>query len=202
MNLLAEGSFQVEENSINVILENKRTEAMSRLIVRTMLGLLLFIAVLFVAMLVSANTSITQRAIQAEIVINAPASKVWQVLIDFKAYPQWNPFIRQVTGTMEPDEQLTVQMYSGNRTISFSPTVLVVQPERELRWIGRVFIPGIFDGEHSFVIEPLGGNQVRLIQSEKFNGLLVPFSGSLLDDAKRSFQEMNRALKVQAEQAN
>jgi len=175
---------------------------MSRLIVRTMLGLLLFIAVLFVAMLVSANTSITQRAIQAEIVINAPASKVWQVLIDFKAYPQWNPFIRQVTGTMEPDEQLTVQMYSGNRTISFSPTVLVVQPERELRWIGRVFIPGIFDGEHSFVIEPLGGNQVRLIQSEKFNGLLVPFSGSLLDDAKRSFQEMNRALKVQAEQAN
>ncbi len=175
---------------------------MSRLIVRAMLSLLLLIAIILIATLVAANTSITQRTIQTEIVINAPASKVWKVLIDFEAYPRWNPFIRQLTGMAKPGEQLTVQMHFGHRTMSFSPTVLAVQPGRELRWLGRVFIPGVFDGEHSFVIEPLSGNQVRLIQSEEFNGLLVPFSGSLLDDTKQSFQEMNKALKAQAEQTN
>ncbi len=175
---------------------------MSRLIVRTMLGLLLLIAIIFIATLVAANTSVTQRTIQTEIIINASASKVWQVLIDFEAYPQWNPFIRQMTGTAKPGKQLTVQMHSGGRAMTFSPTVLAVQPERELRWLGRVFIPGIFDGEHSFVIEPLGGSQVRFVQGEKFNGLLVPFFGSLLDNTKRSFQEMNRALKVRAEHVN
>jgi hypothetical protein len=173
---------------------------MSRLIVGIALVSFLFIAILYAATLVAANTSITQRTLKAEAVINASASKVWKVLIDFGAYPQWNPFIRQVTGTAEPGEQLTIRMHSGGRTMTFLPTVLVVQPQRELRWLGRLFIPGVFDGEHSFVIEPLGGRQVRFIQSEEFNGLLIPFSKSLLKETKQSFNEMNRALKERAEQ--
>ncbi len=175
---------------------------MSRLIVRMALGALSLIAVLYAASLVAANTSITQRTIKTEIIIDVPASRVWQVLVDFEAYPQWNPFIRQVTGTAKPGEQLTVQMHSGGRTMTFTPTVLVVQPERGLCWLGRLFIPGVFDGEHSFVIEPLGENQVRLVQSEAFNGILVPFSSGLLDDTERSFQAMNRALKERAEKAS
>ena len=52
--------------------------------------------------------------------------------------------------------QLTIGLNLSGSTITIQPTVLVVQPERELRWIGRLFIPGIFDGEHSFIIEPQG----------------------------------------------
>ncbi len=31
---------------------------------------------------------------------------------------------------------------------TFRPTVLVAEPNRELRWLGRLFMPGPFDGEH------------------------------------------------------
>jgi len=93
-------------------------------------------------------------------------------------------------------------MHLGNRTMTFRPTVLAVEPYKELRWIGHLFISGIFDGEHSFIIEPLNENQVRLVQSEKFNGLLVPFFTLLLEDTRKSFNDMNRALKERAEWVN
>lgn len=124
------------------------------------------------------------------------------MLTDFGAYPQWNPFIREVTGVSSPGEKLTIQIHLGDRVMTIRPTILVIQPERELRWIGHLLIPGIFDGEHSFVIEPAGENRVRLIQRETFNGLLVPFSGSLLGNTKRNFSMMNLALKERVEQAN
>ena len=173
---------------------------MSGLIVLMILVSLLIIAILYAVALVAANTSITQRTLQAEIIINASATDVWKVLTDFEAYPQWNPFIRQVTGKAEPGEKLTLQMRLGNRTMTIRPTVLFVQPQRELRWLGHLFIPGVFDGEHSFVIEPLGERKVRFIQSEEFNGLLIPFSKSLLNETEQNFNEMNRALKERAEQ--
>lgn len=126
---------------------------------------------------------------------------MWDVLTDFEAYPGWNPFIRNVAGIVYQGEQLTIQMHTGDRTMTFRPTVLSINPERELRWLGHLLAPGIFDGEHSFVIEPLGKDRVRLVQSEIFKGLLVPFSGSLLDDTERSFNRMNLALKERVEQA-
>jgi hypothetical protein len=97
---------------------------------------------------------------------------------------------------------LLIQMKLGDGTITFSPTVLVVLQDRELRWLGRVFIPGLFDGEHSFVIEPLSENQVLLVQSEAFNGLLIPFSGSLLEGTKLNFEVINQALKKRVEETN
>jgi hypothetical protein len=84
----------------------------------------------------------------------------------------------------------------------FCPTVLVAEPNRELRWLGHLLLPGIFDGEHSFVVEPLGEGHVRFIQRERFKGLLVPFLSKMLDgDISRGFNEMNRALKLRAESA-
>ncbi|MFZ3113948.1 SRPBCC family protein [Methanothrix sp.] len=174
---------------------------MSKLIARAALGVLILLAILYIAMLVAANTSITQRTIQTEVTINATASKVWQVLTDFEAYPQWNPFIRQIDGAIQPGQQLIIELNLSGRTMTINPTVLVMQPERELRWLGRFSIPGIFDGEHSLNIEPLGANRVRFIQSETFRGILVPFSGAILNDTEQSFQEMNQALREHAEQA-
>ncbi len=84
--------------------------------------------------------------------------------------------------------------------MSFRPTVLVAEPNRELRWLGRLWLPGLFDGEHSFVIEPLLERRVRFLQREQFNGLLVPFLSKMLDGGtRRGFEEMNRALKMRAE---
>ena len=38
------------------------------------------------------------RQIHTEIIIQASAQRVWDVLTDFEAYPQWNPLITSVQG--------------------------------------------------------------------------------------------------------
>jgi len=142
------------------------------------------------------------KELRSEIEIAAPAGQVWAILTDFEGYPQWNPFIRRVRGNLVEGERLEVMMQpSGAEGMTFSPTVLHAEADRELRWIGHLFVPGLFDGEHIFTIEPLETGRVRFTQREIFTGLLVPLLARMLDtDTRRGFEEMNRALKARAEQ--
>ena len=73
-------------------------------------------------------------------------------------------------------------------------------PGRELRRLGRFLVPGLVDGEHAFIIEPLADNRVRFVHRETFRGLLVPLVfKSMAPDLEASFQAMNNALKERAE---
>ena len=47
--------------------------------------------------------------------------------------------------------------------MTFKPTVLVAEGPKELRWLGRLLLPGMFDGEHSFRIHA-GEEGVRLVR--------------------------------------
>jgi len=142
------------------------------------------------------------KELRSEIEIAAPAGRVWEILTDFAGFPQWNPFIRLARGNLVEGERLVVMMQpSGARGMTFSPTVLTVEADRELRWIGHLFVTGLFDGEHIFTLEPLGTGRIRFTQREIFTGLLVPLFARMLDtDTRRGFEEMNRALKARAEQ--
>jgi hypothetical protein len=141
------------------------------------------------------------KELHTEIDINAPAEKVWRVLTDFAAYPRWNSFVRRVEGEVCVGARLHVFIQpSGGKGMSFRPTVLVADPNREFRWLGHLSVPGLFDGEHSFSIEPLVEGRVRFVQKERFGGLLLPLLWKMLDgDTRRGFEKMNRALKVRCE---
>ena len=142
------------------------------------------------------------RELRSEIEIAASARRVWEILTGFEVFPQWNPFIRRARGNLVEGGRLEILMQpSGARGMTFSPTVLTVEVDRELRWIGHLFVPGLFDGEHIFTIEPLGTDRVHFTQREIFTGLLVPLLSRMLDtDTRRGFEEMNKALKARAEQ--
>ena len=50
------------------------------------------------------------KELRCKIEIEPPAERVSQVLTDFAAYPEWNPFIRRVNGRPEVEEQLVVSI--------------------------------------------------------------------------------------------
>ena len=76
-----------------------------------------------------------------------------------------------------------------------------VKPHQELRWFGKSTIPGIFNGERIFTLEPLKTNQVRFVHMEIFTGLGVAIVGDRLDkDMYQSFVKMNDAFKEKVEQ--
>src|SRR5438132_7736949 len=135
--------------------------------------------------------------LRTDIEIDAPVERVWEVLTDFDRFPDWNPFIRRIRGNAQVGSRLDVFLgASGTRGMRFRPTVTKVVPNRELRWLGRLGLPRLFDGEHIFQLEPLGSMRTTFIQREQCRALLVPLLARRLNrDARRAFEEMNRALQ-------
>jgi len=141
------------------------------------------------------------RELRSEIEVEASPERVWSVLADFAAYPEWNPFMRSLAGRCEVGSKLTVRIEPpGARAMTFKPTILAAAPGRELRWLGRLFVPGLFDGEHRLEIEPLEDGRSRFVQSERFSGLLVGLFAKTLAATQRGFEQMNVALKRRTEE--
>ena len=142
-----------------------------------------------------------RKELRSEIVIEAPPERVWDILTDFDRFPEWNPFIRVASGRIERDKRLNITLHpSGGRIVKMRPLVVSVEPNKELRWIGHLGIPGIFDGQHIFELEPSGSAKTVLVQRERFGGILLPLlSGMLRNETARGFTEMNQALKERAE---
>ncbi|HEY9738453.1 MAG TPA: SRPBCC domain-containing protein [Trichocoleus sp.] len=137
------------------------------------------------------------KELSTSIEINAPADKVWAALTDFSRYSEWNPFILSAEGVPQQGKQITVFIQPpGGTGMKFRPVIQALQPNQELRWLGRLLLPGIFDGEHQFRLEPLADNCTRFIHREVFRGLLVPLLWRDLDTkARKGFEDMNQALK-------
>ncbi|HXY93136.1 MAG TPA: SRPBCC domain-containing protein [Acidimicrobiia bacterium] len=140
------------------------------------------------------------RVLETTVDLDATPSEVWDVLTDFAAYPEWNPFITSISGPAVPGEHLRVDLRSpGGRTVTMKPRVRSAVPARQLSWLGHLGIPGLFDGEHEFVIEPGSNGSSRFTQRETFRGALVPFLGRLLAQTEQGFVAMNAALKARVE---
>jgi hypothetical protein len=139
--------------------------------------------------------------IESSIDIEAPPTAVWRVFTDFASYPDWNPFVRSLEGELQVGQRLRVRLQPpGRRAITMRPTVHAYRAEHELRWVGHLGLPRLFDGEHRFTIEPLdGGHRTRFVQSERFRGVLVPLLASLLRTTETAFESMNEALRDRAE---
>jgi hypothetical protein len=138
--------------------------------------------------------------LETQIATDAPAERVWSLLMDVPSHTRWNPFLRSVEGNPVVGQSLKIFIQPpGARGMLFRPTVLVVKPDREFCWKGKLFVPGLFDGEHYFKLEPQPEGGLIFHQGELFSGILVTlFKKSLSGATKQGFVAMNEALKREA----
>lgn len=139
--------------------------------------------------------------IKTQIGINATPDKVWEVLTDFESYPKWNPFIKSITGEPKVGSQITVSIYPPEGNImTFEPTVLAFEYNKEFRWIGKLWFKGVFDGEHKFELIDNGNGTTIFNQGETFKGILIGlFKKQLENNTRKGFELMNENLKKRAE---
>lgn len=139
--------------------------------------------------------SVMRHRIATHIDIPASPDRVWHHLTALDAYAEWNPFITRASGVLRIDERLQISIEPPDgRAASFSPRVTTVEPGVALEWLGRLGLPGLFDGRHRFELTPTADG-TRLAQTETFTGLLVPFLRRSLDGPTRAgFEAMNAAL--------
>ena len=138
------------------------------------------------------------KTMSATIQIDTPPMTVWAILTDLDSYPDWNPLFREASGQIAVGSRITLRSVhpANGRLMTVKPKITAADPGAELRWASS--LPGIISGEHSFTpTEAAGGT--RLVQTETFRGLLVPFSAKTFARSEVSFRGLNEAIKKRAE---
>ena len=137
------------------------------------------------------------REIRTQIDINAPAEKIWSILMDFDKYPEWNPFIISIRGRAHLRERLKITVQPKNsKPMRFAPRVTLFKKAQQFGWLGQLLMAGLFDGHHVFEIKENGDGVCTFIHREEFSGLLVPlFWKSLNTNTRAGFEAMNEELK-------
>ncbi|CAB4243183.1 Polyketide cyclase [Methylacidimicrobium sp. AP8] len=141
------------------------------------------------------------RTVQTKIEIAASPAALWNALVDFSCYPQWNPFLRSVRGEARPGERLALRVCAPDSpSVAMNAEVRTVEPNRELSWTCYWLSPRLLAGDHRFVLEIQGPRKVLLHHGETFQGLLVPCLWPLMEPrCRRGLEAMNAALKKRAE---
>ena len=145
--------------------------------------------------------------INTHIDIAAPPSLVRNILLDFAAYPQWNPFITSAQAAnpaVPPGTPFQIVAWGW----FVDKSTIVENDSHKFAWTGIILRKWVFRGHHYFKFEPCGDEvgedgekkNTRLVQGEQMSGILMVigfvFVAPIL---KRTFNKMNRALKKRAE---
>ena len=88
----------------------------------------------------------------------------------------------------------------NSKGMEFKPTLKKVETGKKIQWLGKVWIPKLFDGEHRWIINQVDDNTVLFIQKERFTRIFVPFFSKLLKNTISGFEMMNQNLKQRAEE--
>lgn len=138
------------------------------------------------------------RQLRTDIEIDARPDRVWAILTDLTQPGTRSSSPSEASQLWGSKLEVWIAPPEG-KAMTFKPTVLNAEPNRELRWLGRVLLPRILDGEHMLLLEPLAGGRVRFRAGRAFRGVLVPFLAKALAKTERGFTTMNEALKCRAE---
>lgn len=136
------------------------------------------------------------KELKTTINIKAPIEQVWTTLLDFKNHPNWNPFIKKIEGNSTVGSQLKIEIDG----MKFQPTVLTNNQHHEFKWLGKLWVNGIFNGEHRFVLSANEDGSTQLNHQERFTGILIPFmSKKFWKKTENGFLAMNEAMKKEVE---
>jgi hypothetical protein len=138
-------------------------------------------------------------SVQTKVEIEASAKDVREVLFDFGDYPKWNPFIVKVDGSVAEGSTVSVTVMPVGKKALSGRTVVTSLTDTRLAWTGALAIPGLFRGDHEFIIEEQGPNKTTFYQNEKMSGIIIPFFDFKPEAA--GFVLMNQALKKRAERS-
>ena len=103
----------------------------------------------------------------------------------------------RLEGNIAPGE--TIKVYtklSPGRTFPVKVTEFV--PGEKMQWTGGMPL-GLFKGERTFTLTPLGDGATEFTMREVFSGLLQALIGKSIPDLTSAFEEFATGLKTRAE---
>ncbi len=134
--------------------------------------------------------------------IEAPSEVVWAALSDFERYPEWNPSVPSITGTLGVGNTVSLRLaMPGRPSPKVKAQLTEVVPQRRLRWHGNVGADWLFAGDRDFVIEATDDVGVSVTHVEDVKGALFPVFRLVMGGAIQQHHDgFNSALKQRAEE--
>ena len=141
--------------------------------------------------------------IHTEIVIHAPKEVIWDILTDYSAYPEWNPFIVRVFGGAGLGKQV---LFVARFKLAIAPVlarILKFEIHKKLSWGGPgvSWVESIFCAEHVFEIDEIEPGVCRFINKETMGGVVANTMWPIIQLGTPAYIAMNEALKERAEAA-
>lgn len=135
---------------------------------------------------------------QATTTIDAPAAKVWAVLLDTAKWPQWDPSCEKIEGQVALGNKIKAfTKLSPGRAFPVKVTELV--PSEKMTWSGGMPL-GLFKGERTFVLREQGG-RTEFTLREVFSGPMLRLIGKSIPNMTEPFEQFAAGLKGRVEAA-
>lgn len=137
---------------------------------------------------------------QAKAIINAPAQKIWEVLIDSSLYRKFDPFCEKIEGQISLNSSLKI--YSKlNPKRAFNVRVSLLKSPQKMIWEGGLPFH-LFKGIRTFTLIPKDDFTCEIHVEEEFSGFLLFLIKPSLPDMTESFKAFTLGLKNFMEEKN
>lgn len=137
------------------------------------------------------------KSYRATVNIKASPDTIWQVLINGDNYPDWDPGMDRVDGTIALGESVKFfTKMSPDR--AFPAKVTTFEPGQKMVLTGGMPL-GLFKSERTHSLTPNADGSVNFETQEIFSGLLLPLFGNNIPDLTEVFENFAAGLKMQSE---
>lgn len=128
--------------------------------------------------------------------INAPADKIWKILIDAPEYPKWNSTVTNIQGIIGPGEDIVLKSTTApDREFALH----VSEFEQNKRMVWQDGTSGIFKGVRTYTLISQQDGSTDFSMIENFAGAMLPMIKGSLPDFTASFHDFAADLKRKAE---
>ena len=135
--------------------------------------------------------------------IEAPAAFVWDVLVDYPRYPEWNPYTIAAETTLELGDRIDLtlpQVDGSDATFVNREFIRIVDPPHHLRYDTGEEMEGIHAQRDQYIAE-LGPDRCEYYTTDTLSGELAALVMETNGDwVKAGFDSVAHALKARAEQ--
>jgi uncharacterized protein YndB with AHSA1/START domain len=136
------------------------------------------------------------RSYEASSFIDATPERVWPVLTDAAAWPDWDSGVTKVDGRVALGEKLAVTV-EANPGRAFPVKVVQLSAPERMVFLGGMPL-GLFAGRRTYTLMP-EGTGTRFIMREEYTGPLSGVMFKSIPDLGPSFRRFAEGLKHRAE---
>ncbi|HYX33240.1 MAG TPA: SRPBCC domain-containing protein [Oligoflexus sp.] len=148
--------------------------------------------------------SMFQAEVQDSLVIQASKRQVFNTLLQWSTFPEWNPYITRIDGKPEVGQDINVVFFMGmGPRMPLRCKVLTADAQKTtLSWEYKAPLPWLYTAQHSFVIQEIHPGQCQITQKEAMQGLFAcRLLGFLHGILRKRFQLMHAALRKQVKRS-